>query len=686
MTRSIAYSISIAALFAVPATAQETGQEAFDAWLKSDANLGISASYETIHEAGDTLTVSGLKYSYSKVFEFDAEKTSDGSDGDKNSVSVSISFLVPQLVAEKLEKGDAGFSVAGLTLADGTSFNAEIRGDDDDEGLALEGTIDGYSVTNAAWPVFPVVQDDPKQPVGRWLPVLNTINDFSMDEQRIKKLDLTVKEADQPGDDTSFGYVVNDLVVKDVRDGVIGEYSTGLFEQNLAGVESEGETIDMSISMASTRMEDYNFGAAADFLQGGGPPDGEFETYLGSMTMLGYRIESDFFNMNIDRIAYEDIALRPPQTNLIELIDNAIVTEDFDEEDLAHLPLEFFRSFAIGRTSIDGLSVDFRDPSDPDTSGSMKMAQFLIDDLSPDGLGEFSLSSIDVDIEPAGEVRLGRFAIEDVEFPPYAPMKPFIEKQMMSNSEPDPLEVARLFTPWSIAISAEDFFADIPGEGTASLGGFLMAMQTTVPPIPTDVVVAVDDLEIPVEALDDREAEQILKAAGISTLRLSEALEVRWDEASEDLIVDNIVVEVGDIGAVRAKARLGGLPKTILQNPMQAQAAIATLNLKSLELELVNEGGVEKALALASAQAGLSEDQMSQVLLGQLDGMLAIVGNEAFTQQVSQAAKAFFENPQNLSVEAKPSNPVPVVQILGNVQLAPQTLPDLLGVQVEANR
>ena len=48
MTRSIAYSISIAALFAVPATAQETGQEAFDAWLKSDANLGISASYDGV--------------------------------------------------------------------------------------------------------------------------------------------------------------------------------------------------------------------------------------------------------------------------------------------------------------------------------------------------------------------------------------------------------------------------------------------------------------------------------------------------------------------------------------------------------------------------------------------------------------------------------------------------------------
>ena len=83
---------------------------------------------------------------------------------------------------------------------------------------------------------------------------------------------------------------------------------------------------------------------------------------------------------------------------------------------------------------------------------------------------------------------------------------------------------------------------------------------------------------------------------------------------------------------------------------------------------MVNEGGVERALALASNQAGLSESQMSDVLLGQLDGMLAIIGNEEFTEQVSQAAEAFFEDPSNLYLEIRPGNPVPVVQILGNAQ------------------
>ena len=115
----------------------------------------------------------------------------------------------------------------------------------------------------------------------------------------------------------------------------------------------------------------------------------------------------------------------------------------------------------------------------------------------------FPLSSIDVDIEPEGSVSLGKFAIEDIEFAPYGPMKSFIDAQMKSKSDPDPLEVTRIFTPLSITVLVEEFFANIPDEGEASLGGFLLGMRSTVPPVPTEVVLSVDDLEIPVHALDD---------------------------------------------------------------------------------------------------------------------------------------------------------------------------------------
>ena len=165
MKRSIGYSICIAAFIATPATAQESGRKALDAWLKSDARLGISATYDTAHESGDTLTVRGLKYTYSKTFEFEGGSDSGDADtDDKNSFSVDISFSVPEMVADSLTADDVGFAVKSLTLSDGSRFSAQIKGDDDDEGIALEGTMDGYSVTNASWAQFPMIEDDPNRP------------------------------------------------------------------------------------------------------------------------------------------------------------------------------------------------------------------------------------------------------------------------------------------------------------------------------------------------------------------------------------------------------------------------------------------------------------------------------------------------------------------------------------------
>ncbi len=687
MKRCLSTAICLTALAVTSTQAQETGREAFDAWIKSDSDLGITATYDTASESGDTLTIRGLQYTFSRTFQFDDEEnTEDGSAGENNSVSVDISFTVPELVADELTSNDAGFAVRRMTLSDGTRFTARITSDDDNEGLAVDGKMDGYLLTNASWAKLPVIEEDPNRPIGRWLPLLNTFFDLALEEQRISRIELTLDEIDKPDDEAFFGYEMRDIVAKNLRNGVIEEYSTGTFAQTMSGLESEGDLENMTLRFASARVENYNIGAGLQFLQGGGSADSDFETYVGSLTLLGYRVESDVFNMNIDRIAYENLELRPPQTNLVELADTAIVTEEFDEEQLAAILFDVYRSFAIGRTSVDGLSVDFQDPDDPEMSGTMKLAQLLLSDLSPDGLGEFSMSSLEVDIEPEGRVNFAKFAIEDIEFAPYGPMKAFIDTQLASQSEPDPLQVARIFTPLSISVSLEDFFASIPDEGEASLGGFLLAMRSTVPPVPTEIVLSIDDLEIPVDALDDREAEEIFKAAGISTLRLSESIEVRWDEATEDLVIDNLVVEVGDVGVVRAQARLGGLPKSVLENPQAAQAAIVTLNLKSLELELVNEGGVQTALGLAAAEAGVEPSQMSSLLLAQLKGVLATIGNEAFTEEVTRAAEAFFADPRNLSLEINPENPVPVMQLIGSAQMAPQTLPDLLGVTVEANR
>ena len=57
-----------------------------------------------------------------------------------------------------------------------------------------------------------------------------------------------------------------------------------------------------------------------------------------------------------------------------------------------------------------------------------------------------------------------------------------------------------------------------------------------------------------------------------------------------------------------------------------------------------------------------------------------------FSEMVSKAVGAFLSNPGNLSVKIAPPAPVAISEIVGAGMAAPQTIPELLNVQVTANQ
>ena len=296
------------------------------------------------------------------------------------------------------------------------------------------------------------------------------------------------------------------------------------------------------------------------------------------------------------------------------------------------------------------------------------------------------LEGVNLDAQVNGRFTLDRFAISDLEFPPYGPIRAFAADASAWDN-PDPLETTRIFFPLSFVMDMKGLFAASPElPGDIKLDGYLVEMRTQIPPIPTHFVFTVEGLEFPISLIEEPEARAIFEAAGIDVLRLSEDIRMSWNETTEDLIVENITFDLGQVGRVSARATLGGVPRTVMENPQQAQALMFTLNLKSLDFELLNDGGVQTALALYAQMVGAGEDALKEQLLLQLGAMLGQVGNDAFSDQVMTAARAFVDDPQSLSIRVAPSAPVPVTQIMSDAMAAPDALPERLGITVEANR
>lgn len=93
-----------------------------------------------------------------------------------------------------------------------------------------------------------------------------------------------------------------------------------------------------------------------------------------------------------------------------------------------------------------------------------------------------------------------------------------------------------------------------------------------------------------------------------------------------------------------------------------------------------------RALDFAGKQQGVSGEQMGQALKGMLPLMLGQLGIPALQQQISAAANVYLDNPGNITITAKPAQPVAVPVIMGAGMGNPKSLVDLLNVQVTANQ
>ncbi|MCR9139515.1 MAG: hypothetical protein NXI27_26180 [Alphaproteobacteria bacterium] len=678
MKRTFIPLVFASSLVISPGFADETGKSALDVWIQSNTQIGMEMSYRSAEEDGDLLTVREFTASYSTTLEpGDEQSNADG-------VTFELSWITPTLEVNEFASDRNGFSFERMALSDGTRVTARLTSKSDDD-VVFDATIEGYEVLQAAWPYYPEIAEDARHQVSRWIPLLEQVLDYRVGEYKVDRLALTIQQDGESDDPAIVQYEVLDLALSDLRDGLIGEYSSGRSTQIISGDDGDDFASEVTMRIASTRLVDYDLGAFLTLLNPLPGDDPALLPAIGSMVMLGYDIDADPVRFNIDRIAYEDIHVGPPETSLLPLLDSSLSGEEIDPVEFGLALFDTYRSMAIGRFSVDGVTASFPDPDNPDTTASFNMGQLLVSNLDAEGLDEFSISSVGFDMGTNGAFSLGKMSIGDIEFAPYGPMKTFIKTAAYADQEPDPLEIARLFAPLSISTAMKDLYARIPGEGELSLEGYFLGLSSAVPPVPTGIEIAVDGLEIPVDSLDDSEAEALFAAAGIETLRLSESLRLHWDEDSQDLVIDNLMVELGEIGTVSARATLGGIPRSILENPHRIEAVIATLNLKGLEMELINQGGVETAFSLYAAQQGLDESQLNGQLLNELDGLVRSLGNDAFADQVSGAAERFFANPQSLRVRANPQNPVPVIQILANLEIAPGSIPDLLDLRIDAN-
>jgi hypothetical protein len=179
--------------------------------------------------------------------------------------------------------------------------------------------------------------------------------------------------------------------------------------------------------------------------------------------------------------------------------------------------------------------------------------------------------------------------------------------------------------------------------------------------------------------------EDFLKALGITEVVWSDETRLYWDEATKDLHLERLELDIEGIGVAEASARFGNVPKELFEDPQgQGQMALVVAQFVEAKVKFTDDGVTENGLAHIAGEENIPVSVFREALAEQAAQATAPIQNAAFTDMVRTAVSDFLKNPGEINLTLTPSAPVPVAQIVGSLA-APQTLPDLLNVKVTAN-
>ena len=216
----------------------------------------------------------------------------------------------------------------------------------------------------------------------------------------------------------------------------------------------------------------------------------------------------------------------------------------------------------------------------------------------------------------------------------------------------------------------------------------------------------VDGIKADLASVDDTESREALQSLELTTIEGTMSMSGSWQ--AEDGVVDleEFVFDFANVGKLSMAMSFSGYTMVFVRaaqdasTAMQANASkesqdaaslamlglMQRLTFNSAEISFQDAGITARALDHAGKEQGVSGQDMAQMLKAMTPMVLAQYNVPKLQNMVSEAVNIYLDNPGNLTISAKPANPVPFPMIMGAAMGAPNTLPDVLGVTVEANK
>ncbi|MBS1181588.1 MAG: hypothetical protein H6Q99_1468 [Proteobacteria bacterium] len=240
------------------------------------------------------------------------------------------------------------------------------------------------------------------------------------------------------------------------------------------------------------------------------------------------------------------------------------------------------------------------------------------------------------------------------------------------------------------AVSAEGFSLTQAGKAPVTIDKVGLDLSDYADDVPHAIDVSVEGINVDPAAVDEggQFAAQ-LKAMGYDKLTLGFFGSGSLDEATGDLVIDDITIDGTDLGTVTLSGTFGGLTTDVikdLKQPNPPQDVFGKVTLKEASVYYGDASLAGRVIAEQAKQMGQEPAAFVGQITGALPLLLSAIGNQPFQDKLAQGVTTFLKDPKNLTITAKPAAPIALMELLTTSQTAPQTLPDVLKADVIANQ
>lgn len=226
---------------------------------------------------------------------------------------------------------------------------------------------------------------------------------------------------------------------------------------------------------------------------------------------------------------------------------------------------------------------------------------------------------------------------------------------------------------------------------TATVSYLLLTSSGFRDGVPHQGSLEIKGLDVPVAADNPQMAD--LAELGYKDVNIDATFKGSWDDKSGRLSLDSLSISAKDMGDVQLAFVLGGVTPDVLKQLQAAKndssaalGAMQAVSVASASLKITNASLFERLISQQAKKQGTTKDELLHQGTAMLPLLLTSVQNPAFEKKVVDAVTAFISSPHTLTLSVAPAQPLPVPQIIGVAGAAPQTLPDLLGADVTANK